>query len=138
MAQSQERRVKMKKISQIPSSRGGVVALFLLFTRFTDHGTACPGLGMEAFGASWRFSPWLWWSSGCSQLLQKGGHRPSYLRQRQHRVARLPRSIATHHLWTSQDQQIVRTGHHLGPAFGALRGTQPWDIDIRNSCLSKR
>lgn len=48
----------------------------------------CPGLGMEAFGASWRFSPLLRWSSGCSQLLQKGRHGPSYLRQRQHRVAR--------------------------------------------------
>ncbi len=118
----------MKKVSRTPSSRGGLCALFLLLARFTNHRMPCPGLGMKPLGPAWRFSAQLRWSSRCSQLVQKGGHGSSHLCQGQHRAARLPRSIATFHQRTSQDQQIVRTGDHLGPAFGALRGTQPWNV----------
>src|SRR6266568_1789072 len=128
MAQNQERRVEMKKISRITSSRGALFALFLLFARFTDHRMTDPGLGMKAFGPSRRFSPQLWRSSRRAQLMQKGGHRPSYLRQRRQRGVGLPRSIAPLHQRTSQHQQIVRTGDNVCPALGALRATEPWLI----------
>src|ERR1700694_2313670 len=128
MAQNQERRVEMKKISRITSGRGALFALFLLFARFTDHRMTGPGLGMKAFGPSRRFSPQLWRSSRRAQLMQKGGHRPSYLRQRRNRGVGLPRSIASLHQRTSQHQQIVRTSDNVRPAFGALRATEPWLI----------
>src|SRR5437588_2013905 len=128
MAQNQERGVEMKKISRITSDRGALVALFLLFARFTDHRMTDPGLGMKAFGPSRRFSPQLWRSSRRAQLMQKGGHRPSYLRQRRHRGVGLPRSIAPLHQRTRQHQQIVRTGDNVCPALGALRATEPWLI----------
>jgi hypothetical protein len=125
MAQNQERRVEMKKSSRIASGRG---ALFLRFARFTDHWMTGPGLGMKAFGPSRRFSSQLWHSSRGAQLLQKGGHRPSYLRQCWKRAVGFPRSIASLHQRTSQHQQIVRTSNNLRPAFGALRATEPWLI----------
>src|SRR5712691_11640830 len=128
MAQNQERRVEMKKISRITSGRGALLALFLLFARFTDHRMTGPGLGMKAFGPSRRFSPPLWRSSRRAQLMQKGGHRPSDLRQRRNRGVGLPRSIAPLHQRTSQHQQIVRTGDNVRPAFGPLRRAQPWLI----------
>src|SRR5437588_1867759 len=128
MAQNQERRVAMKKISRITSSRGALFALFLLFARFTDHRMTDPGLGMKAFGPSRRFSPQLWRSSRRAQLMQKGGHRPSYLRQRRHRGVGLPRTIEPLHQRTSQHPQIVRTSDNVCPALGALRATEPWLI----------
>jgi hypothetical protein len=88
----------------------------------------CSGLGMKAFGSSRRFSTRLRRSSRRSQLMQKGGHRPSHLRQRQSRAACLPRSILAHNLWTCQDQLIVGTGYHLRPVLGPLWSAQPWDI----------
>src|SRR2546429_77645 len=128
MAQNQERRVEMKKISRMTSGRGALFALFLLFARFTDRRMTDPGLGMKAFGPSRRFSPQLWRSSRRAHLMQKGGHRPSYLRQRRHRGVGLPRSIAPLHQRTSQHQQIVRTGDNVCPALAALRATEPWLI----------
>src|SRR5260370_11731065 len=128
MAQNQERRVEMKKISRTPSSRGALVALFLLFARFTNCRMTCLGLGMKAFGPSRRFSTQLWWSSRRPQLVQKGGHSPSHLRQRPNRGACLPRSIAPLHPRTSQHQEIVSAGDYVRPAFSPLRGTQPWHI----------
>src|SRR5438309_3507748 len=128
MAQDQERRGEMKKISRITSGRGSLFALFLLFARFTNRRMTCPGLGMKAFGPSRRFSPQLWRSSRRAQLVQKGGHSPSHLRQRPNRVACLPRSIAPLHQRTSQHQQIVSADDYLRPAFSALRSTQPWHI----------
>src|SRR5437588_11708349 len=125
MAQNQERRVEMKKIRRTTSTRG---ALFLLFTRFANYRMTGPGLGMKAFGPSRRFSPQLWRSSRRAQLLQKGGHSPSHLRQRPNRGVGLPRSIAPLHQRTSQHQQIVSAGDYLRPAFSALRSTQPWHI----------
>src|SRR5207302_2688278 len=118
----------MKKISRITSGRGALFALFLLFARFTDHRMTDPGLGMKAFVPSRRFSPQLWRSSRRAQLMQKGGHRPSYLRQRRHRGVGLPRSIAPLHQRTSQHQQIVRTGDNVCPALGSSRATEPWLI----------
>ena len=94
MAQKQERRVEMKKISRTPSTRGARFALFRLFARFANDRMTGPGLGMKAFGPSRCFSTSLWRSSRCTQLLQKGGHGPSHLRQRRKRAAGLPRSIA--------------------------------------------
>ena len=128
MAQKQERRVEMKKISRTTSGRDSLFARFLLFARFTNRWMTCPGLGMKAFGPSRRFSTQLWRSSRCPQLGQKGRHRPSYLRQCPNRDACLPRSIATFHHRTSQHQEIVSTGDDVRPAFRPLRGTQPWHI----------
>ena len=128
MAQNQERRVEMKKISRITSGRGALFALFLLFARFTNRRMTCPGRGMKAFGPSQRFSTQLWRSSRRPQLVQKGGQSPSYLRQRPNRGACLPRSIAPLHQRTSQHQEIVSTGDDVRPAFRPLRGTQPWHI----------
>src|SRR2546421_965616 len=128
MAQKQERRVAMKKNRRITSGRGALFALFLLFARFTDHWMTGPGLGMKAFGPSRRFSSLLRRASRRAQLLQKGGHGPSHLRQRRHRGVGLPRSIAPLHQRTSQHQQIVRTSDNVRPAFGALRATEPWLI----------
>src|SRR5438270_7591266 len=128
MAQDQERRGEMKKISRITSGRGSLFALFLLFARFTNRRMTCPGLGMKAFGPSRCFSTQLWRSSRRPQLVQKGGHGLSHLRQRPNRGACLPRSIAPLHQRTSQHQQIVSAGDYLRPAFRPLRGTQPWPI----------
>src|SRR5205085_4117528 len=128
MAQKQERRGAMKKISRTTSGRGSLVARFLLFARFTNCRMTCPGLGMKAFGPSRRFSPQLWRSSRCPQLVQKGGQSPSHLRQRRSFGACLPRSIATLHQRASQHQQIVSAGDYVRPAFRPLRGTQPWHI----------
>src|SRR6266702_4681424 len=128
MAQNQERRGEMKKISRTTSGRGSLFARFLLFARFTNRRMRCPGLGMKAFGPSRRFSTQLWRSSRRPQLVQKGGHSPSHLRQRPNRVACLPRSIATLHQSMSQHQQIVSASDYLRPAFSPLRGTQPWPI----------
>jgi hypothetical protein len=128
MAQSQERRADMEKIKRAISGRGQLFALFLLFTRFADDETTSSGLGMKTFSPSRRFSAQLRWASGCAQLAQKGGHGPSDLRQREHRAPVFPRSIAALKQRTSQDQQIVCTGDHPCPAFGTLRGTQPWHI----------
>ena len=128
MAQNQERRVEMRKSSRITSGRGSLFALFLLFARFTNRRMTCPGLGMKAFGPSRCFSTQLWRSSRRPQLVQKGGHSPSHLRQRPNRAACLPRSIAPLHQRTSQHQQIVRTGDNVCPALGALRATEPWLI----------
>jgi hypothetical protein len=118
----------MSKISRIASGRSDLFPLFRLFAGFTNHRMTCSEFGLKAFRPSGRFSPWLRWSCWCAQLSQKGGHGPSHLRQRQNAAARLPRSVATLDQRTGQHQEIVSTGNHLGPAFGALRGTQPWDI----------
>src|SRR5947209_199971 len=128
MAQNQERRVEMKKIRRTTSTRGALFALFLLFTRFANYRMTGSGLGMKAFGPSRRFSTQLWRASRSPQLLQKGGHGPSHLCQRRKRTAGLPRSIAPLQQRASQHQQIVRAGHNLRPAFGALRRTQSWLI----------
>src|SRR5436190_2255251 len=97
----------MKKISQTNSGRSGLFALFLLFTRFADHGMTCPGLGMKAFCASRRFSAWLRGSCRGTQLSQKGGHGPTHLPQRQDRAARLPGPIAPVQQGASQQQLFV-------------------------------
>jgi hypothetical protein len=128
MAQKPERRVEMQKISRTTSTRGALFALFLRFARFANDRMTGSGLGMKAFGPPRRFSTQLWWSSRRPQLLQKGGHRPSHLRQCRHRGVGLPRSIAALQQRTSQHQQIVRAGHDLRPTFGPLRGTEPWFI----------
>src|SRR5947207_2373556 len=128
MAQNQERRVEMKKIRRTTSTRGALFALFLLFTRFANYRMTGPGLGMKAFGPSRRFSTQLWRSSRRAQLLQKGGHCPSHLRQRRNRAASLPRSIAPLHQRTSQQQQLVSAGHYLRPALRPFFRTRSWHI----------
>src|ERR1700680_1615995 len=117
MAQNQEKRGEMNKSSQTTSSRNALFALFPLFARFTNNRMADPGLGMKAFGPSRRFSPQLWCSSRRAQLVQKGGHRPSHLRQRRHQAAGLPRSIAPLYHRTSQHQHIVSTGDDVRQAL---------------------
>ena len=112
----------MTKSSRTTSGRGS------LFARFPNHWITCSGLGMKAFGASRRFSTQLWRSSRCTQLVQKGGHGPSHLRQRRNRAACLPRSIAPLQQRTSQHQQIVSAGDDVRPAFRPVRSTQPWPI----------
>src|SRR5260370_3876270 len=128
MAQNQERRVEMKKISRTPSGIGSLCVVFLLFASFSNCRMTCPRLGMKAFGPSRRFSTQLWRSSRRPKRVQKGGHSPSHLRQRPNRGACLPRSIAPLHQRTSQHQQIVSAGDYVRPAFSPLRGTQPWHI----------
>src|SRR5437764_2860669 len=118
----------MKKIRRTTSTRGALFALFLLFTRFANYRMTGPGLGMKAFGPSRRFSTQLWRSSRRAQLVQKGGHCPSHLRQRRNRAAGLPRSIAPLHQRTSQHQQIVSAGHDVRPALRPLCSTQSWHI----------
>src|SRR6185312_15908524 len=118
----------MNKTSRRTSGRGALVALFLLFARFTNHGMTGPGLGMKTLGPSRRFSTLLRCSRRGPQLVQKAGHRPSYLRQRRNRAAGLPRTIAPLQQRTSQHQQIVCAGHQLRPALRALRSTEPWSI----------
>ncbi len=112
----------MNKISRSSSSRSD------LFARFANHRLTSSGRGMETFGPSRCLSTQLRRARGCSQLVQKGGHGSSHLPQREEGAMRLPRSIAAVHQRASQDQQIVCTGNHPRPAFGALRGTQPWDV----------
>src|SRR5947209_8994381 len=128
MAQKLERRVAMEKISRPLSMRGARFALFRLFARFANDWMTGSGLGMKAFGPSRCFSTQLRRSSRGAQLVQKGGHRPSHLRQRRHRGGSLPGSRAPLRQRTSQHQQIVRAGHDVRPTFGSLRGTQPWLI----------
>ncbi len=112
MAQNQERRGEMKKISRTPSDRGTLGALFLLFARFPNHRMTCPGLGMKAFGPSRRFSTQLWRSSRRAQLVQKGGHRPSHLRQRRNRGAGPFRTLLTN---STENRKSIR-----------LRSDQVW------------
>src|SRR6266700_417766 len=128
MAQKQERRVAMKQIGRITSSRGALFALFWLFVRFANDRMTGRGLGMKAFGPSRRFCTQLRHTSRGAQLLQKGGHGPSHLRQRRKRAAGLPRSIAPLQQRTSQHQQMVRAGHDVRPALRPLRSTQAWLI----------
>src|SRR5437868_6506383 len=128
MAQNQERRVAMKTISRTTSGRGSLFARFPLFARFTNHRMTGLGLGMKAFGPSRRLSTQLWRSSMRPQLVQKGGHCPSHLRQRRSLGACLPRPIAPLHQRTSQHQQIVSAGDDVRPALRPVRGTQPWHI----------
>src|SRR5258708_3294128 len=128
MAQNQERRGDMKKISRTTSDRGSLFALFLLFARFTERRMTCPGRGMKAFGPSRRFSTQLWRSSRRGPLVQKAGQSPAPPRQSPNRGAGLPPAIAPLYPRTSQHQQIVSAGDDVRPAFRALRGTQPWHI----------
>src|SRR5260370_15281025 len=94
MAQNQERRVEMKKISRTTSGRGSLFALFLLFARFTNCRMTCPRLGMKAFGPSRRFSTQLWRSSRRPPHVQKGGPSPAHLSQRPNHVDCIPRVLA--------------------------------------------
>src|SRR5258707_7448129 len=128
MAQNQERRGAMKKISRTTSGRGAMLAVLLLLARFTNRWMTCLGLKMKAFGPSRCFSTQLWRSSRRPKLVQKGGQSPSHLRQRRSLGACLPRSIAPLHQRTSQHQKIVSAGDELRPAFSPLRGTQSWHI----------
>ena len=83
-------------------------------------------LRMEAFGASGRFSAWLWWSCRSAQLRQKSGQGSTSLCQRQNRVARFPRSIDARNQGTGQDQLVMGASDDLCPAFRLLWGAQTW------------
>lgn len=83
---------------------------------------------MKPLGPSRRFSALLRWSSGCSQLAQKGRHDASHLSQGELRASVFPRSVASHHLRSSQNQQIMRAGDDLCPAFGPLRSREPRSV----------
>jgi len=118
----------MKPIQRGTSGRGNLFALFRLLARFTNHRMASSGRGMETFSPSWCLSTQLRWSSWCPQLVQKGGHGSSHLRQCRHRASGFPRLVSPFQQWARQDQLIVRTSHHLRPTLGTLRGTHPWTI----------
>src|SRR5260370_30935285 len=130
MVQGSEQRKtsQMTSTSRANSDRRRRLALFLLFARFTNDGMTRRRLRMEAFGASWRFSAWLWWSRRSPQLRQKGWHGSTSLCQRQNRVARFPRSIDARDQGTGQDQLVMGTSDDLCPAFGLLWGAQTWLI----------
>src|SRR5258707_12706005 len=110
--------------SRANSGRRRRFAFFLLFARFTNDGMTHRRLRMEAFGASGRFSTWLWWSRRSTQLHQKGWHGSTSLCQRQNRVARFPRSIDARDQGTGQDQRVMGARDDLCPAFGLLGGAQ--------------
>src|SRR5438093_546417 len=118
----------MKSRRRANSRRHRRFALFLLFARFAYDWRVHHGLGMKPLSASRCFSAWLWWSRWGAQLRQKGGHGSSHLSQRQHRATMLPGSVHPLDQRTGQHQLVVRTGQHLGPAFGLLRGAQTWLI----------
>src|SRR5437588_3340006 len=103
-------------------------ALFVLFARFTNDGMTLRRFRVQAFGASGRFSAWLWWSRGSAQLRQKAGHGSASLCQRQNRVARFPRSIDACDQGTGQDQLVMGARDDLCPALGLLWGAQTWLI----------
>src|SRR5260221_10274491 len=118
----------MTSTSRANSGRRRRFALFLLFARFTNDGMTRRRLRMEAFGASGRFSAWLWWSRRSTQLRQKGWHDSTSLGQRQNRVARFPRSIDARDQGTGQNQLVMGARDDLCPAFGLLWGAQTWLI----------
>src|SRR5260221_4967928 len=120
----QRKTSQMTSTSQANSGRRRRFALFLLFARFTNDGMTRRRLRMEAFGASGRFSAWLWWSRWRTQLRQKGWHGSTSLCQRQNRVARFPRSIDARDQGTGQDQLVMGTRDDLCPAFRLLSGAQ--------------
>src|SRR6266571_5682038 len=103
-------------------------ALFVLVARFANDRLTQNGCGMKALGASRRFSTWLWWSRRGAQLRQKGKHGSSHLCQGQHRAAMLPGPVYPVDQGTRQHQLVVRTGQHLGPAFGLRWSAQTWLI----------
>src|SRR5947209_9803324 len=119
---------QMTSTSRANSGRRRRFALFVLFARFTNDGMTLRRLRVEAFGASGRFSAWLWWSRGSAQLRQKGGHGSTSLCQRQNRVAPFPGSIDALNQGTSQHQLVVCAGDDLCPACGLLWGAQTWLI----------
>src|SRR5712692_7439705 len=103
----QRKTSQMTSTSRANSGRRRRFALFLLFARFTNDGMTHRRLGMEAFGASGRFTAWLWWSRRSTQLRQKGWHGSTSLGQGQNRVARFPRSIDALNQGTGQDQLVM-------------------------------
>lgn len=111
MAQSQERRMKIKETSRTTSSRCSLFALLLCVTRCTKNRMTWLGFGLKAFGQSWRFSARLQRSCWGSQPPHKGWHGASYLRPGQDRTTGFPRSVATPHQGTSQHQLMMGTGH---------------------------
>src|SRR5260370_8207721 len=124
----QRKTSQMTSTSRANSGRSRRFAFFVRFARFKNDGMARRRLRMEAFGTSGRFTTWLWWSRRSPQLRQKGGHGSSSLCQRQHRVARFPRSIAALNQGTSQDQLVMGTRNDLCPAFRLRWGTQTWHV----------
>src|SRR5260221_14410155 len=117
---------EQRKAGQMTSTSGANsglrrrFALFLLFARFTNDGMTHRRLRMEAFGASGRFSTWLWWSRRSTQLHQKGWHGSTSLCQRQNRGARFPRSIEDRDQGTDQDQLGMGARDDLRPAFDLI------------------
>src|SRR6266699_2249573 len=124
----QRKTSQMTSTSWANSGQRRRLALFVLFARFTNDGMTLRRFRVEAFGASGRFSAWLWWSRGSAQLRQKGGHGSASLGQRQNRVARFPRSIDARDQVTGQDQLVMGARDDLCPAFGLLWGAQTWLI----------
>src|SRR6266566_1230948 len=124
----QRKTSQMTSTSRANSGRSRRLALFLLFARFTNDGMTRRRLRMEAFGASGRFSAWLWWSRRRPQLRQKGGHGSTSLCQRQNRVARFPRSIDARDQGTGQNQLVMGARDDLCPALRLLWGAQTWLI----------
>src|SRR6266699_6701973 len=124
----QRKTSQMTSTSWANSGRRRRFALFVLFARFTNDGMTRRRLRMEAFGASGRFSAWLWWSRRSPQLRQKGGHGSTSLCQRQNRVARFPRSIGARDQGTGQNQLVMGARDDLCPALRLRWGAQTWLI----------
>src|SRR5438874_7408588 len=118
----------MTSTSRANSGRRRRFALFVLVARFTNDGMTRRRFRMEAFGASGRFSAWLWWSRRSPQLRQKGWHGSTSLCQRQNRVAPFPRSIDARDQGTGQDQLVMGASDNLCPALRLLWGAQTWLI----------
>src|SRR3989440_8349060 len=119
---------QMTSTSRANSGRRRRFALFVLFACFTNDGMTLRRFRVEAFGASGRFSAWLWWPRRSAQLRQKGGHGSTSLCQRQNRVARFPRSIDACDQGTGQDQLVMGARDDLCPALRLLGSAQTWLI----------
>src|SRR6266566_3225941 len=119
---------QMTSTSRANSGRCRRFALFVLFACFTNDGMTLRRFRVEAFGASGRFSAWLWWSRRRPQLRQKGGHGSTSLCQRQNRVARFPRSIDARDQGTGQNQLVMGARDDLCPALRLRWGAQTWLI----------
>src|SRR5437763_12599237 len=99
-------------------------ALFAFLTGFANDRMAQSRLRMEPLGASECFSTWLWGPSRSAQLYQKGWHGSANLRQGHHRAPMFPRAVDAFKQRTRRHQLVVRTRHHLCPAFSLLCSPQ--------------
>src|SRR6266853_5838205 len=122
--QKPEKTSQMANPSRQNSGCSRFFALFAFLTGFANDRMAQSRLRMEPLGASECFPTWLWGPSRGTQLDQKCWHGSANLRQGHHRAPMFPRAVHAFKQRTRRHQLVVRTRHHLCPAFGLLRSPQ--------------